>query len=488
MDIQTLLSFEWGMMAPEFTILIVGILLSLLDLFGKDTWKKSLPWLAVGGVGVAIIFLLFQYGHGDISILGNTYVFDSFAFYFKLILLIATLLILLMVISRTVQQEVRDRGEYLYLLLAALLGGMMVASGGDLISLFVGLELLSLSSYIMVGLRKRDVRSSEGAMKYLINGSIATAFTLFGMSYVFGLTGSTKLVDIAREMSGSLGSGEPVAIIGFIIMFVGLAFKISTVPFHMWTPDVYEGAVTPVSAFLSVVSKSAGFIIIVRIFWGIFGNATFGGSDTLFATMIDFIAVLAFLTMFIGNLVALRQRNMKRLLAYSSIGHAGYILIPLVSLTPVSLENIWFYLLAYAFMTIGAFMVIYILEQQKQSEDISIFTGLYRESPALAIIMTIFLASLAGIPGTAGFIGKFNIFVGAVAADPAQYILAGTMAVMTVVSYIYYFNIMVQMYIRKPQLEGTTKIARLQSVPLILCVAGTIGLGVFPFIALNFFH
>ncbi|GAA0487222.1 NADH-quinone oxidoreductase subunit NuoN [Salinibacillus aidingensis] len=488
MDLQTLRSFEWGMMAPEFTILIAGILLSLIDLFGKKQWKGHLPWLAIISIGISILFLGFQAGHQDVSILYDTYIFDSFSFYFKFILLLGSFLIFLMILSRTAHQEIEDRGEYVYLLLAGLLGTMMMASSADLITLFVGLELLSLSSYIMVGLRKQHAHSNEGALKYVINGGIATAFTLFGMSYVYGVSGSTKLVDISREMSGSLGSGEPVALIGFIILFIGLGFKISTVPFHMWTPDVYQGAATPVSAFLSVISKAAGFMIIIRLFWDLFHSIGVAAeNEALFEAMFGFVATVSILTMVVGNIIALRQRNMKRLLAYSSIGHAGYILIPLVSLTPMSLENIWFYLLAYVFMTIGAFMVVYILEQQKESEDLSIFTGLYKKSPELAVVMTIFLASLAGIPGTAGFVGKLNIFIGAVIANPAQYLLAGMMALMTVISYIYYFNIFVQMFIRRPQEEERPRITVLQWTPLLLCLIGTIGLGIFPFLALNFF-
>ncbi|MBB6453975.1 NADH-quinone oxidoreductase subunit N [Salirhabdus euzebyi] len=486
MDLKTLLSFEWGMMAPEFTILIVAVILSLIDLFGKDSIKKYIPSFAVAGIGLALIFLLFQYGHEEVSILYDTYIFDSFAFSFKFILLIGTLLIFFMVLSKQKDEEITDRGEYVYLLLSALLGTMMMASSGDLITLFVGLELLSLSSYIMVAMRKRNKRANEGAMKYIINGGIATAFTLFGMSYIYGISGTTKLVDISREMSSALGTTEPIATVGFIILFVGLAFKISSVPFHMWTPDVYEGAATPVSAFLSVVSKAAGFVIIIRLFVTIF-NTGVEGNETLYSSMIGFVAILAILSMLIGNIIALRQRNMKRLIAYSSIGHAGYILIPIVSLSAMTLENVWFYLLAYSFMTIGAFMVIYILEQSEKSEDISIFTGLFQRSPVLAISMTIFLLSLAGIPGTAGFIGKFNIFVGAISADPAQYILVGVMAVATVISYLYYFNILIQMFIRQPEFEGRRTVNKMQAVPLIACITGTIVLGIFPFIALNFF-
>jgi NADH-quinone oxidoreductase subunit N len=486
MDMDTLLSFNWGIMAPEFTILITSVLISLLDLFGPRGVKKYISTLALLSVGIAFLFLVFQHGHEPVSILYDTYLFTPFAFYFKFILLIGAMLIFLFVIASQKDEEIDDRSEHVYLLLSSLLGAMIMASSGDLITLFVGLELLSISSYIMVGLRKENKHSNEGAMKYVINGGIATAFTLFGMSYVYGITGSTNIVEISREMSSALGNVEAIAIIGFIIMFVGLSFKISTVPFHMWTPDVYQGAPTPVTAFLSVISKTAGFIIIMQIFLTIFTPES-GENGSLYDTMLLFIAIVAFLTMVIGNLLALRQMNIKRLLAASSIGHAGYMLIPLTSLSDVSLENVWFYLFAYSFMTIGAFIVVYIMEQRKKSEEIDAYAGLYKTSPALAVSMGIFLLSLAGIPGTAGFIGKFNIFVGAVLADPALYVLAGVMAVTTIISYIYYFNILVQMFLRKPETTEKMKIGALEALPLVSCVAGTIILGIFPFLALNFF-
>src|SRR5690606_33411330 len=199
MDMETLLSFNWGIMAPEFTILIVAVLLSLVDLFGPDSVKKNIPKLGLVGVILTFIMLVPQYGHEQVSILHDTYLFTSFAYYFKFILLIGAILIFLMVIATEKDGEIADRSEYVYLLLSALLGGMIVASSGDLITLFVGLELLSISSYIMVGLRRQNRKSNEGAMKYIINGSIASAFTLFGMSYIYGLTGTTKLVDISQE-------------------------------------------------------------------------------------------------------------------------------------------------------------------------------------------------------------------------------------------------------------------------------------------------
>lgn len=486
MDLETLLSFQWGMMAPEFTILITGVIVSLQDLFyGK---KRLSSWLAIIGILLAMVFLSAQYQHEPVSILYDTYVFDQVSFFFKYILLMGTLLILLMTSTSWDEETEKVRGDFHYLLLAALLGGMIVVSSADIITLYAGLELLSISSYILVGLRKYNRNANEGAMKYIITGSLASAVTLFGLSYIYGLTGTTNLYDISREMSVIDTQLEPLAVLGFVITFVGLTFKISTVPFHMWTPDVYQGAATPITAFLSVVSKAAGFLLLIRIFVAAFTTEP-GLSDdlTVYEYAIGFAGVLAAITMIIGNTVALRQRNMKRLFAYSSIAHAGYLLIPLVALSAFSLETIWFYLLAYMWMNIGAFAIIHVLIQNHQTEDISMFSGLYQRSPVLALMMTLFLASLAGIPATAGFIGKFNIFLGALSADPAHYVLAAIMIGTTVISYVYYFNILVQMYSRPKAESSPIQVPKALWLTIAICAAGTLVFGLFPNLALQFF-
>ncbi|TCT26423.1 NADH dehydrogenase subunit N [Melghiribacillus thermohalophilus] len=486
MDLETLLSFKWSIMAPEFTILITGVIVSLQDLFYGN--KRLSSWLSILGVLLAIAFLSTQYQHESVSILYDTYIFDEVTFFFKIILLTGTLLILLMTSPSWDEETERVRGDFHYLLLAALLGGMIVVSSGDVITLYAGLELLSISSYIMVGIRKYNRNANEGAMKYIITGSLASAVTLFGLSYIYGLTGTTNLFDISREMSAIDTQLEPLAILGFVITFVGLTFKISTVPFHMWTPDVYQGASTPVAAFLSVVSKAAGFILIARMLIIAFTAEPGLEQGTVYEYGVGLIAVLAALTMIVGNTVALRQRNMKRLFAYSSIAHAGYLLIPLAALTSFSLETIWFYLLAYMLMNIGAFAVLHVLIQNHANEDMSIFSGLYHRSPVLTVMMTIFLASLAGIPGTAGFIGKFNIFLGALSADPARYVLAGIMVATTVISYVYYFNILVQMYSRPAEKHANLQVPAITWVTVGFCTLGTVLFGIFPNLPLQFFN
>ncbi|WP_121610570.1 NADH-quinone oxidoreductase subunit NuoN [Mesobacillus foraminis] len=492
MDIETLQSFEWGMMAPEFIILGVATILTLLDLFlPKSFNRKHLGWLAFAGVLAAIVSSVTLIGHDTDSILFDTFRLDSFAKAFKLLLLTGAALVLLLAVDYEPKEGMAEyRGEFFYLFLAALLGAMMMSSSGDLITLFVGLELLSISSYILAGLKKQNLKSNESAMKYVINGSISTAITLFGMSYVYGMTGTTNLKAMAGTLA-SLSEQQHIYILGmaFLMIFIGLSFKLASAPFHMWAPDVYEGAPTPVTAFLSVVSKTAGFIIMIRIMFSIFAAVPTGGQEAvpMLFEMQDYLAFLAGATMIVGNVVALRQRNIKRLFAYSSIAHAGYILVAFTAMSYVMFDSIWFYMLAYLFMNLGAFAIIQLLTAKSGNEDISEFAGLYRRSPLLAVAMAILILSLAGIPGTAGFIGKLNIFMGALMVEPAHYVLVSIMIAATVVSYFYYFGIMTQMFFR-PAAEGQGKI-RLQAgitAAIAICTAATVIFGIMPQLAFDF--
>jgi NADH-quinone oxidoreductase subunit N len=496
MDLDTLLSFEWGTMTPEFIILIVATLLSVLDLFmPKHVDRKVLGWIGFIGVVAALVSLVMLVGHDTTSILFDTFRLDSFAIAFKLILLVGAALVMLLAIDFRHDEGLElYKGEFFYLFLAALLGAMFMASSGDLITLFVGLELLSIPSYILAGMRKRNLQSNESAMKYVINGGISSAITLFGMSYVYGLAGTTNLKGIATVFGG-VTDPQHIYLLGlaFFMIFVGLSFKLASAPFHMWAPDVYQGAPTPVTAFLSVVSKTAGFVIILRILLSVFGYVPVPGEageqpiPLLFALQ-DYIAFLAGATMIIGNVVALRQRNIKRLFAYSSIAHAGYILVALTAMSFVTFDAIWFYLLAYVLMNLGAFAIIQLITMKTGSEDISQFAGLYRRAPLLAVAMGIFILSLAGIPGTAGFIGKLNIFLGALMVDQAHYVLVSIMIATTVVSYFYYFGIMTQMFFRPAADNAKIKMPAGLTTVIIITAAATILFGVLPNLALDFLH
>ncbi|AXN38823.1 NADH-quinone oxidoreductase subunit NuoN [Peribacillus butanolivorans] len=495
MDWNTMLSYNWGAMMPEFIILGTAMILSILDLFWpKHFNRRKLAWLALTGIILAFLSLISLFSFETVSILSDTFRLDSFAKAFKLILLFGAGLVILLAESYEPQEGLQEhRGEFYYLFLTALLGAMIMTSSGDMITLFVGLELLSLSSYILVGIRKHNRKSNEASMKYVINGGISTAITLFGMSYLYGVTGSVNLGEMSRTMA-AMTDGQLQYIMGlaFFMVFVGLSFKIAAAPFHMWAPDVYEGAPTPVVAFLSVISKTAGFVIILRIFLSLFLTApgdTFGALDFLEKNNI-YIAFVAGLTIIIGNVIALRQQNLKRLFAFSSIAHAGYLLVAVATMGGgyFLMDTVWFYLLAYLLMNIGVFAVIQLLSSQSGSEDISILAGLGGRSPYLAIAFTVFILSLAGIPGTTGFIGKLNIFLGTFITEPGHYVLAGIMIAGTIVSYVYYFGLLVQVFFRPIHLDKVIKIRSGLSTVIIICLVGTILFGIVPNLALDFLH
>jgi NADH-quinone oxidoreductase subunit N len=494
MSLDQLLEFKWSIMTPEFIILGVATLLSLLDLFmPKSMDRKILGWIAVAGVAAATVSLAGLVGEPVTEILYDTFRLDSFGKAFKFILLIGSLFVLLLAIGFDKKDGLAEfSGEFYYLFLTALLGAMMMASSGDLITLFVGLELLSISSYILAGIAKRNLKSNESAMKYVINGGISTAITLFGLSYIYGLSGTTNIKAMAGILPTMLESQQIYLLgIAFFMTLVGLSFKLAAAPFHMWAPDVYEGAPTPVTAFLSVVSKTAGFVIVIRILLSVFMSVPAENSQTALPLIVhlqDYIGFLAGATMIIGNVIALRQRNVKRMFAYSSIAHAGYILVAFTSMSYFTFDAIWFYLLGYVFMNVGAFAVIQLVGAKAGTEDISAFAGLYRRAPILAVVMAVLILSLAGIPGTVGFIGKLNIFMGALASEPAHYVLASIMIATTVVSYFYYFGVMTQMFFRPAADDSKFNIPVSIMVVLVGSVIGTVALGLAPNIALDFLH
>lgn len=499
---MNLLELNWGLLAPELTIVIVGVIITLADLFMKDDRdRKIFGWISLLGILGAIYFTIGQININEVEyLLDNTYRVDSFAGLFKLIFLIGTAMVILMSMYHIDKKEIKYEGEMYYLLLTALLGAMIMASSADLITLYIGLELLSISSYILVGIKKNNLKSNEAAYKYVITGGASSAVFLFGASYIYGLTGSTNLFVIGERLPEAFYNGyEFFVYLGFFMMLVGLAYKISAVPSYMWAPDVYEGAPTPITAFLSVVSKAAGFAMILRIFMTSF-TTTITDPATyqylFFNELTIFLGVLAGLTMIIGNTLALRQTNIKRLLAMSSVAQAGYILVPLATMSMASVElvtlginNMLFYLFVYLMMNLGVFTIVTVVTKDADTDDIKSFQGLYHRSPFLAVAMSVFLISLAGLPITAGFIGKFNIFISALADN--HYYLAGTMIVTSVISYFYYFNIIRQMYMRPGHTEARLKVPFSLQVVILLAFLGVVLFGLMPnllydFIAQNF--
>lgn len=497
MDVQDIFTYNWSYLLPEFIILGFATALSLLDTFmGKRINRALIGWLAVAGVVVAAVFVVNNMVVLDqpYSFMADTMRVDDFGSAFKLLFLGGVALTLIMSLSYLPTSGVFHQGEYYYLILTALLGAMVMASSADLITLYVGMELLSLSSYILVGLRKKELRANESAFKYIVSGAMASAITLFGMSYLYGLTGTTHLYTITERLAEAYANGYGfLVLLSFACLVAGLGFKISVVPNYLWAPDVYQGAAVPVAAFLAVVSKTAGFALIIRVilisYIGLFDANlinTITGGQIFFGEISFYLAIVAALSMIFGNIMALRQTNVKRLMAYSGIAQAGYLLVPFVTLTQLFFEQTVFYLFAYLLMTFGAFAVIMVVIQDQKSEDIKAFAGLYHRSPLTALAMTIFLLSLAGLPVTVGFFAKFYLFWGAIIQG--KYLLSAIMIATSVISYYYYFGIIRQMYLRPGTTEAPLRMPATAAFIIVVTAIATLLFGIFPGLALDFIN
>ena len=450
------------------TLCATGLAILVLDLFIKN--KKLLPFVALGGVVMAGISSMNDFGP-VVHAFNNTIVSDSFAAFFNLIFCIGTALTILISINYVEQEEI-NHSEYYALLLFATAGMMLMALASDLITVFLGLELMSISLYILAGFNRAKIESTESSLKYFLLGAFATGFLLYGMALIYGATGTTNLNKIAAAIKdGSLNS-TTLLYMGAGLMVIGLGFKTASVPFHMWTPDVYEGAPTAITAFMSVGPKAAGFAAFFRVFLiGLYGITDH---------WITLIWVIAALTMTVGNLTAVVQTNIKRMLAYSSIAHAGYVLVALVAANELGSASVLYYMLAYAFMNIGAFTVVIVLGRKgEENLNLEDYAGLATRHPLLAVTMSVFMFSLAGIPPLAGFFGKFYVFSAAINAGYVGLAIIGV--INSVISVYYYLRVTVLMYMKEPSREfKPLSISSLTLAALIIAVFGTIQLGLFP--------
>lgn len=472
-------TLDWHALAPEI-VLAIGINLVLaLDLQLAET-KKWMIATITGFVLLAAfvpIVTLAVIGDGTRSLFDGRYVIDDYALVWKGLFLLAAYVVVLM--SQTELEEGSYyQGEFYVLLLCSVLGMLMMASTRDLIGIFVALELLSIPGYMLAAWNKRNRRSNEAGMKYFLIGVFASAITLYGMSLLFGMTGSTLLTDIGAELLN--GSLTPIEVLGIVFIVCGFAFKISAVPFHQWAPDVYEGSPTPVTAFFSVSTKAAGFVALTTLVY-----VAFPGADEVYGPL---IWVMAALTMTIGNVLALRQTNIVRLLAYSTISQGGFMLMPLAfagnpNATGSALNAVMVYLLVYAFMNLGAFAVVLAVSRKTKSGEISSFGGLFGYAPGLAAAMTIFFASLAGIPPLGGWFAKFNAFKALLdAGTTGAYVLAGIAAVNTVIAAGYYMRVLRVVWMDEAPDGDTSPINPPAPIvaALVITVIGTLVVGVLP--------
>ncbi|WP_394935883.1 NADH-quinone oxidoreductase subunit N [uncultured Ilumatobacter sp.] len=478
-------TIDWHAIAPEL-VLVAGINIVLLIDLNISESKKWIMATLTGFVMLAALIpvvTLFVIGDDSRSMFGGRYVIDEYALIMKALFLLVAYVVILM--SQTELEEGGYyQGEFYVLMMCSVLGMVMMTSSRDLISIFVALELLSIPAYMMAAWNKRSSKSNEAGVKYYLLGVFASAVMLYGMSLLFGSTNSTLLTDIGASLTD--GNLNGIEVVGIVFIISGFAFKISAVPFHSWAPDTYEGAPIPVTAFLSVASKAAGFVALVTIIYLALPNA----SDVYQ----PFIWALAALTMTVGNVLALRQTNIVRMLAYSSVSQGGFILMPLAfageaEAAGSALNAVVVYLLVYGFMNLGAFAVVIAVSRKTRSGEISSFGGLFGYAPGLAVLTTIFFASLAGIPPLGGWFAKFNAFKAVLdAQNNWAYALASIAAVNTVISAAYYMKVLRVVWMDDAPDGDMTPIVTPSPImaALALTVIGTITVGVYPRLVAGF--
>ncbi len=503
---------DFALIMPEVIVSVAGVVVMMVDAFVRRTDQRwatgavslagllaaagSCLWLWNGGIGASD------------SAFNGMIVLDRLRLSFTLVFIVVSLLTVLISMI-WVERERLPAGEFHSLLLFATVGMMLMASGGDLVILFLGLEVLSIATYVMAGFRKTDTRSNESSLKYFILGSFSSAFLLYGIALIYGATaheitlqvpgeplrrvftaGTTNIREIALLLDSSIN--PPLLFAGAAMLMIGFGFKIASAPFHVWTPDVYEGAPTPVTAFMAAGPKAAGFASFMRVFLFAFPFAVAAaGNETgaqLHAAWIGALQVLAILTMTIGNVVALVQKNVKRMLAYSSIAHAGYALVGFVAAGATgdaaqqrdAIAAVVFYLLAYAVMNLGAFAVVTLIARDgDRRTEIEDYYGIGFRAPALAFTLSLFLLSLLGVPLTAGFMGKVIVFREAL--NQGFYLLVIVGVLNTVISVYYYLGLVVAMFFRERTSEWSApRVPASVGLALVLTVVGVLYLGIFP--------
>lgn len=459
---------------PELTLICTGLILLLLDLIIKR--KEIVAVVGIAGTIASIYatYKLFGFAEPQNAFFGM-FVLDGYANFFKLIFYL-NLILTTCISLKYMEIEKASYGEYYSLLMFATSGMMIMASAADLITLYMGLELMALSTYILAGLTRKQPRSNEAALKYFFLGAFSSCFLLYGISLTYGMTGATNLKEIALALHSLSITGSPIMYLGLIFIIVAFGFKIALVPFHMWAPDVYEGSPTSVTAFMSVGPKAAGFAVLGRVLFD-----AFGGMQVQWTTVLIPLSVI---TIAVGSITALSQTNIKRMLAYSSVAHAGYMLLGVITGTVEGLTSTVNYLMIYMFMNIGAFAIVIMLRREGfQGEDLDDYRGLSKSHPLASALMLIFMFSLAGIPPTAGFMGKFYVFMETINAGYTY--LALIAVVFSAISAFFYLRIVVYMYMNDPKEEVVLTNSPSMSIALAVTGVMVIVLGIFPSFLLN---
>ncbi len=462
---------------PELAVTATILLLVVAHVVGSDRQSAAPALLSLAGVGAALLLTALQPTSPGRSLFEGMIALDGFAVFFKALTALATIVVIFMSMD-SAELSGRSQAEYYIFLLSVLLGMFLLAASTDIVMLYLSLELVSIPSYLLAGYLKGGGKSIEAATKYVVYGATASGVMIYGFSLLFGLTGTTQIAEIGRALAQ--GKAAMPMFLASVMVAVGFGFKIAAVPFHMWSPDVYEGAPTPVTAFLSVGPKAAGFAVLMRFFYTVFASPDAASGAWKLSSSVDWpilFAVLSAVTMSVGNLVAINQRNVKRLLAYSSIAHAGYMLMGFVLLTPDGLKAILFYLVVYLFMNLGAFYVVILVANRTRSEDIADYSGLGSRAPFAAVSLAIFLFALTGIPPFSGFIGKVYLFAEVI--NRGVYWLALVAAINSVVSLYYYARIVKVMFLEDPRDTGEFAVPAFPRAVLCLLAIPTLVLGVY---------
>ena len=457
---------DLGAITPELELVAFGMFLLIFDLMVQE--KRRLGLIALAGIAISGFFL-FRLRGTDFSAYGGVLALDPFSIFFKTIFLVAAALSVAISL-KYLDIERENHGEYYALILFSTMGMMFMAGAVDLVTLYIGLETMAIATYVLVGFLRSNQRSNEASMKYFLLGAFSSGILLYGMSLLYGLSGSTRFVDIAEALSRRPLT-DPISLLAMITLSAGMFFKVAAVPFHQWTPDAYEGAPTSITAFMSVAVKAASFAMMVRIFMV--------AIYPLRPQWVPIMAAVSVMTMTIGNIAAITQSNVKRMLAYSSISHAGYILIGFIAGNETGLTAVPLYLFIYTFTNLGAWAVIVALRRKDViGEQIDDMAGLFFRHPAGAVLMLIFLLSLAGIPPTAGFIGKYYLFAAAI--ETGHNALAVIAVLNAAISIYFYFRIVVSMFMREATEKTGLVYAPGLTMTLAIAIVFTLLIGVYP--------
>ena len=467
---------------PELFLTGLIIIAIIYDLFLDPSKSDRVGWVLVSGLFIIMIILFFQDDKKITTLFSEAIVLDPFSTFFKIIIIMATILVAIISLYSDDLNNYR-KGEYFTLLGIVVFGLFLMVSSIDLIMIYLSIEIVSIMSFVLAGYLKQNKKSNEAALKYVVYGAFSSGIMLFGLSYIYGLTGSTNFFQIQKVLISNGLESNSAVLLSIIMILAGFGYKVSAVPFHFWTPDVYEGSPTTITAYLSVAPKAGAFAMMIRFFNQIFSDGgALVGIDSISSTMFPWagiLSLLAVITMTIGNVVAIQQNSIKRMLAYSSVAHAGYILLAMPVMSSDSIYAIMIYFVMYLFMNLGAFFVVIAVKNKTGGETFDDFKGLGWEMPFVGIVMTLFMVSLTGLPPTAGFIGKFYIFASLINGGESFYWLVIIGGINSVISLYYYIRVVKVMYFDGDKNETLLYPPMMISIMLLFTAIPTLILGIY---------